>query len=170
MRGAFGLVIVGLAGVLTAWMVAANIGRDPATSTASRRASPAVDPSIAPDQVERLRTRLGRMPAPPVSTRNPFRFGNAHARPSADAPDGGPPVAADDAPPDVAPRPDVRLLGIAEDDPGAGRTAVLSVASQLYLARTGEHVAMRFLVKRVDAGAVELEDVLDASTLRLELR
>jgi hypothetical protein len=81
------------------------------------------------------------------------------------------PIATDaaDAPP---PRPELRLIGIAEDarDGASERTAVVTGLNQLYLVREGEQIAMRFLVKRIGADAIEVEDLADSTPLRLGLR
>jgi hypothetical protein len=68
-------------------------------------------------------------------------------------------------------RPELRLIGMAEDtrDGLTVRTAVVAGLNQVYLVKEGEQIAMRFLVKRIGADAVEVEDLSDSAPLTLAL-
>ncbi len=107
-----------------------------------------------PERADALRRFLASPPPPAPVRRNPFGFGAAsEARARAARP------AADAAAP-LAPRPPMELAGIAEET-GNGhpnRTAVISSAGQVILAKEGDRVLSRFLVVRIAADAVRLRD------------
>jgi hypothetical protein len=67
-------------------------------------------------------------------------------------------------------RPEMQLLGIAEDPSpdGTVRTAVVSAMSQLFVVKAGERVLGRYEVVRVAADAVELRDGEKIFTLALK--
>jgi hypothetical protein len=125
-------------------------GRAPATAASG--AAP-VDAGL-PERAEALRRFLASPPPPSPVRRNPFGFGAASAAEGRAA--GG---AADTAVPPT-PRPPMELAGIAEET-GNGhpvRTAVISSAGQVILAKEGDRVLSRFLVVRIAADAVHLKD------------
>ena len=66
----------------------------------------------------------------------------------------------------------MKLSGIAEDATADGvvRTAIISAAGQLFLAKEGENVTPRFRVSKISADVVELSDLIDGSALRLALK
>jgi hypothetical protein len=167
-----GLVAVAIVGAVAAWVLAAA-GEAPALPDAPDLRQAEADAeraAVVEASVARLRARLADMPARPEGTRNPFRF-EPRARQSRShvsrtvAPD----TVAHAAP--VA-RPELRLIGMAEDshDGTTERTAVVSGLNQVYLVKEGEQIAMRFLVKRVGADAIEVEDLSDGTPITLGLR
>jgi hypothetical protein len=107
--------------------------------------------------------------------RNPFRFGatrEAPIQPGLSAPRTSPAVpgrAPSGLPPE---RPPMRLSGMAEDPGPQGpvRRAVIVAADQLFVVGTGEFVLARFRVTRIDAEAVELEDLQGGPRTILTLR
>jgi hypothetical protein len=116
--------------------------------------------------VTRLRQRLAAMPETRPANRDPFQFAArprnaAPVEPAADAP------AANPVPIDTRPR--LQLLGIAQDvhDGQPVRTAVVGGMNQVYLVGEGDQIALRFLVKRVGADSVEVEDMTDGTTVTL---
>lgn len=105
-----------------------------------------------------------------AGSRNPFRFGESSA-PATGAGRDLPPL----PPPDGLPelplpivQPTIRLLGIAMDA-GAG-TAVLTIGSDLVLARPGDLLGGRYRVEQVGESEVTLLDVTTDRPLRLSLR
>ena len=164
-------VVAGVA----AWLVVVG-GAAPETPLAPASVRADLDAARAEEVVahaSRLRTRLATMPARPGASRNPFRF-ESHARPAhvtrtvvRDAStEAGEPLTA-------APvRPELHLIGMAEDaaDGVVHRTAIVSGLNQVYLVKEGDQIAMRFLVRRVGADAVEIEDLSDSTPISLGLR
>lgn len=127
---------------------------------------PAVAPAGAP-----LDARLAatERPAPAASGRNPFRFGGspaARAGRGAQAPL-PPPDGLPELPLSIA-APPLKLLGIATLADGA-RVAMLRVGADLVLAREGETVAGRYLVKAVSDDGVDLTDAIGERPVRLDL-
>jgi hypothetical protein len=167
--GAAAVAAIGLTGYLVA-----GVSRRPPPSVSASPAGAAtarVEPERLVDTA-RLGRALDRMPREVVSRRNPFRFGGrARVAPAA-------PIAADETPggwaePVRPERPALQLLGIAEDvaaDGSTVRTAVVVAMNQLHLVKEGEQVALRFLVRRVGADVIEIEDLSDDTVLRLPLR
>jgi hypothetical protein len=180
------LLIVGAVGGLTAWVIAqgtstpagprdhpaAPLAAAPATEAMSRAAT-TTDPDFDVE-ISRLRARLGVMPTPSLSGRNPFEFGAVpSSRHAATSGHHSSALAPADAAPDATPdRPPMQLLGVAADGSGAApvRTAVIATPRQLYLVREGEQIALRFLVVRVSDDAVELRDLVSDDTFSLSLR
>ena len=64
-----------------------------------------------------------------------------------------------------------RLTGMARDDSSGTpvRTAILSGASALVLARVGDIVAESYRIERVDEESVDVVDVRDGRVIRLTL-
>lgn len=60
----------------------------------------------------------------------------------------------------AAPRPELRLSGIAEEqvDNATVRTAVLSVSGQLVFAKEGDRVLSRFLILKIAPDAIQVKD------------
>jgi len=171
------LVTVPVVAGVTAWLMASS-GTTPAapappTSTRAELDAARADEIVA--HAARLRSRLAAMPARPGATRNPFRF-ESRTRHSAEhvvrtaAPQSrqGP---GDDAAAAPVVRPELRLIGMAEDTTNGEtlRTAVVAGLNQVYLVHEGEQIAMRFLVKRIGVDAIEIEDLADSTPLRLGL-
>jgi hypothetical protein len=63
-------------------------------------------------------------------------------------------------------------LGIAQDvrDGQPVRTAVIGGMNQVYLVGEGDQMALRFLVKRVGADSVDVEDMTDGTIETLAWR
>lgn len=160
-----GLAVAAL-GVLSgsSWLVDTPVG--------AARPQPALPPlpTLAPVpavQIDRLTTAVRPQPS---TTRDPFRFVGAspesgHAR----AANTDMPVGTVDLAP---PRPEMQLIGLAEDDVDGKtvRTAVITSLNQVYLVREGEQIALRYLVDRIGADAVQLRDLADDSPIVLPLR
>jgi hypothetical protein len=169
------LAVPVVAGV-AAWLVAVG-GAAPETPLAPASVRADLDAVRAEEvaaHASRLRARLATMPARPGATRNPFRF-ESHARPAAHVTRTVVRDAAADAAepqPAVPVRPELHLIGMAEDstDGVVQRTAIVSGLNQVYLVREGDQIAMRFLVRRVGTDAVEIEDLSDSTPISLGLR
>jgi hypothetical protein len=176
MRLPFAIAAVVAAVGLTGLMVA-GVSRGPVPQAGGAAATQAATPEPAEPLLDT--TRLGRgleaMPRRVDPRRNPFRFG---ARGEIGTQAAAPPATGswgDETwiEPQQPARPALQLLGIAEDvgaDGSTERTAVMSAMNQVYLVRDGDQIALRFLVRRVDADGVEVEDLVDESLLRLPLR
>ena len=137
--------------------------------------TPAIERSVAAleSDVNRLHDRLGPSVAP-AGSRDLFRFSGRAPKPMpaavppSDAARGGV-----DAPTPVAPRPSLTLIGIAEDASADGvvRTAIVSGAGDLFLVKAGETIdGGRYRIDLVSADAVQLTDMLTASSTTLALR
>jgi hypothetical protein len=121
-------------------------------------------------EVTRLHERL-RPTAAPVQTRDLFRYADRAAAKPREA---APVVAAPSLPAALAafaPKPALKLVGIAEDagPDGPVRTAIISNAGALVFAKEGETVS-RFRVTRIAADVVEFTNPDDNTTLRLALK
>ena len=180
------LLIVGAVGGLTAWAVAQGTavpaGAPAGTSAVRAQASgepdrgasvTALDPGFDVE-IDRLRTGLGVMPAPPASGRNPFRFGadrSVRRPPSAVRGTSFQPRSTEQAGLLAPDRPPMQLLGVAAEDESAApvRTAVIATPRQLYLVREGEQIALRFQVLRIGNDVVELRDLATDDTFQLAL-
>jgi hypothetical protein len=59
------------------------------------------------------------------------------------------------------PQPALKLIGVAEDTSASGliRTAIISGPGQVYVVKEGERVTSRYLVARISADVVELQDL-----------
>src|SRR3954470_5490696 len=154
--------IVLAAGALAAWLAGA---------ATSNRALP--DPIVAPParidqrgadlagEISRLHDHLRPSTTPLAPSRNVFRF----SAPPAAAPvtAAAPHAALVEAPAPVKAVPSLppRLSGIAEDPRPAGpvRVAIISGDGQLYLAKVGELVTLRYRVTQIGADVVELLDL-----------
>jgi hypothetical protein len=168
------VLVFGVVGAaLIAWFAAAS-------TTGNRRiAVPVAHSATAVElrgrelaaEITRLRERLRPSATPQMPGRNLFEFSR---RPSAAAvaPVAPPaPVVSDPAP--AAPRPaPLKLVGIAEDagPDGAIRTAIISGAGQLFMAKLGEPVTLRYKVTAIAIDRAELTDLGDSSTLTLVLK
>jgi hypothetical protein len=166
------VVAVVIVGAVAAWVLA-SAGEAPALPDAPDMRQAQADAeraAVVEASVARLRARLADMPARPEGTRNPFRFeGRARAARAHAAET----VVNDVQEVPAAPaRPELRLIGMAEDlrDGLTERTAIVSGLNQVYLVKEGEQIAMRFLVTRIGADAVEVEDLVDGTPLTLGLR
>jgi hypothetical protein len=133
------------------------------------QASGVVDEASALHLEPLLARRVAAQPAP--ASRNPFVFGSRPAPPPP-APPAAPAPAIVEAP--VAPpRPPITLGAIASESGDNGaviRTAVLSVAGQVFLVKEGERISSRFSILRISAEVVELRDEAADTVIRLALR
>ena len=145
-------------------------GDQPPPQRAARAPVPAV---AAPDlSVEELHRRLDAQPAFSPPTRNPFRFPRSgqtegsgsgrSARTPLPPPDGLPVL------PLPLAQPPLRLLGFVTLTDGT-KVAVLSIGSELVMARVGEVLAGRFRVAHIGDDAVELTDAVGDRPMRLAL-
>jgi len=161
---------VGAGTVLAAWLASAaapSFGPEPASDLqAPRLSGPDLKVVELAAETERLQERLRMVPAVRPVTRNPFRF---VAQPP---PATSPARLAEMAAPATPLPPPVRLIGIAEASPGSAdpeRTAIVSLGGELLLVTPGESIGGRYRVTGIGAEAIELEDTLDAQTLRIAL-
>ena len=163
------IVVVG--GALLAWLAGA--------ATSNRVAAPASIERLAPieargaelaSEVKRLHERLRPDASPSQPGRNLFTFKPVAVRPVP------PPVAPIPALTEAVPvrlaQPSFKLAGIAEDTGADGpvRTAIISGEGQLFMAKEGDLVSLRYRVVRISADVVELVDLSDGSTRRLALK
>jgi len=107
--------------------------------------------------------------------RNPFQFGTSPTPPAQPGPSARPSSAmtASSTAPNTPPeRPPMQLSGVAEDPGPSGpvRRAVITAAGELFVVATGDLVLGRFRVARIDAEAVELEDLQGGPKTILTLR
>jgi hypothetical protein len=164
-------------GVLAAVsLVPTGVWRTPepkASVRTPRAAASAPDPVLVDVErrTARLRTFATEAPPPRAPGRNPFRFGESRLRPKASP---SPRIAPVDTTPQAAPapvEPRLELVGMAERREGDGivRTAILAGFGDVHLVRVGDRVAGRFTVLSIGADAVELQDEVAQSVLRLAL-
>ncbi len=129
---------------------------------------PAADPIPADAlgvRAASLRQYLASARPPAAVRRNPFVF-------SASPPPAGMTLPATPLSARHAPRPEMKLSGIAEDvgEHGPVRTAVISAMGQVFFAKEGDRVLSRFFVVRVVADAVQLRDTDGDELFTLVLR
>jgi Tfp pilus assembly protein PilP len=174
------LLIVGLMGALIAWVVAPAVpvsgGGPPSAESSAGRDTTRTHTSDAHSrlnvELRRLHTSLASMPSPSTPRRDPFRFaGGAHGRSDTES-EPATATAATTGGETPQDRPQMQLLGIAEDgDPAAvERTAVIATPRQVYMVKEGDQIAFRFQVARIGADAVELRDLAQDATFTLTLR
>jgi hypothetical protein len=140
---------------------------------------PTARTTAPPPPVERLATEMqlrtdglrdhGRLAPIPTGSRNPFRFAGEpppSARLRAPKPTPAPVV------PVTPPEPELRLIGVAENQAGDAieRTAIISGLGQLFLVKPGESVTSRYTVVAIGADAVELRDTETGQPRRIGLR
>jgi hypothetical protein len=164
-----GILVSCLVAFVTVWLVASGMAPSRVPPGEREIAVPAA--SDAPDRitpVERLRRRLSTMPGARQRDRDPFHFASPPAAAPAASSDA---LRGRDEQPAV-PKPRLRLLGIAQDvrDGQPVRTAVIGGMNQVYLVGEGDQMALRFLVKRVGADSVDVEDMTDGTIETLAWR
>jgi hypothetical protein len=162
-----------LAALLAAAWIAFGHGlMPPATSGAPARApARAQGDPVGNGLGERARQLRAFIESPlprGAARRNPFAF--APSRRATDA--AGLDAAARPDPPQPEPRPELVLSGIAEDADGGAtvRTAVIVAAGQLVLAREGDRVLSRFVVLRIAADAVQIQDTARGDVFTLAFK
>jgi hypothetical protein len=117
-------------------------------------------------ETARLVERLTVAAAPRPVVRNLFQFAPKIVKPAADPAVRDAPV----SPAPVAPAPPrIVLLGVAEDKPDGRRTAIVTLAGELFHVREGESIGGRFRLARVGSDAIELEDTIEFRTIRIAL-
>jgi hypothetical protein len=126
-----------------------------------------VETAASEPVIPRLLTLERRIPAP-ITARNLFAFRTAP--PVAAVAPAAPPVERQE--PIASPPPGLTLIGIAADSrqQDAIRTAIISGASELFLAREGDSVTPRYQVSRIFDDAAELIETGSGAPLRLALR
>jgi hypothetical protein len=167
--------LVVLACLLAAAWAARRVG--PGLSADAPPARPSL--SVAPlpahgilAEAERLRARLASPPPFTPPSRNPFQFYEPPPPPVPIRKKTGPALSTALAEREHAERPDMQLVGIAEEQGSDGRprrTAIVSAMMQLFYAREGERVLGRFEVVRIGAESVQLKDP-DGQSFSLALR
>jgi hypothetical protein len=164
----FGLAVLAVA----TWLASASTsGVRSSIAPPTQREPDPLDRSSAALQSEmtRLHDRVGPT-ATPTKSRDLFHFNvRAMRRPVAAAPqrtDGALPVEA------AAPRPVLKLIGIAEDESenGSIRTAIVSGLGDLFLVKTGETIAGQYHVDQISADAVQITDTRTSALTTLVLR
>lgn len=149
--------------LLAAWLAAAAAPSFGPDAPAPREDLAPLDPSPQVlelvDETERLQQRLATTAERGPVTRNPFEFASAASRARAAE---GPAVLEAPAPAVGPAQPALRLIGVAEDMPGAAdprRTAIIAGGGDVVLARIGDVVDGRYRVARIGDDAVDLEDI-----------
>jgi hypothetical protein len=160
-------------GALAAWLAAAATSgvRESAAPIPERPSPIDANGNALAAEIARLHEHLRPSASPRQPSRNLFTYA---PRPSA-APALPPPVskpALVEAPASRPPAPAFKLPGIAEDTASGTtvRTAIISSAGQLFLAKEGDAVTPRFRVVKISGEVVELVDLLDNTPLRLALK
>jgi hypothetical protein len=160
--------------VLTCLLLAAWMARRGGSASYEPEGSAAARPAVRPapdgilEQADRLRAHLAS-PAPfTPPRRNPFRFAEVPP-PAARAGRAAPALST--ALVERPDRPDMQLVGIAEDGraSAATRTAIISASTQLFFVKEGERILGRYHVTRIAAETVQLKDP-DGSVFTLALR
>jgi hypothetical protein len=167
--------LIVLACVLAAAWAARRAG--PSLSADARRAQPGVAVVPLPShgilaEAERLRARLASPPPFRPPSRNPFRFYEPPPPPVPVRSKSGAALTTALAERDRVERPEMKLVGIAEErgpDGSTRRTAIVSAMMQLFYAREGERVLGRYEVVRIAADAAQLRDP-DGNSFTLALR
>ena len=166
-------VVIG--GAVAVWLAAAATSGDRARRPAESNGATPADPRAAAlaAEIAKLHERPKAVASPRQPARNPFVFVSTARR--TEAPHPGPirdTPTPESSTPTVAPPLALKLAGIGEDVTPAGttRTAIISGAGDLVLAKEGDTVAERYRVVRISSEVVELADVIDGSTRRLVLK
>lgn len=160
-------------GALAAWLAAAATSgiREPAVPILTTPSPIDASGDALAAEIARLHEHLRPSASPRQPARNLFSYATRPPR-SAPLPPPSKPALVEAAPLVRPAPPPIKLSGIAEDT-SAGpvvRTAIISTAGQLFLAKEGDNVTPRFRVVRISAEAVELTDLTDGAPLRLALR
>jgi hypothetical protein len=170
---------IGVAAILLAWLAsAAGVAwRSTAPDAEQPRAvQTSGTEGLAADvqaQAVRLRERIAAAPVPTSPLRNPFTFApkeDPRQRPAPPSPAAALTRATDV--PDLS-EPPLSLIGVAEQQSPEGivRTAILSTDSdELFMLTEGDVLGARYRVRRIEADAVELIDLVTNSIRRLTLR
>jgi hypothetical protein len=150
----------GGASVLATWFAVSPAPGPPASLPAAAPGNTTKAESTAEGlnaQADRLRERTAAV-TPRASTRNPFQFNATRSRPAAGAPreqDAELMAVAPTAPVEP-PAPSITLAGVAQT--AGKRTAIITIAGQLYLVGEGESLAGRYTVVTIDPETVLVRD------------
>lgn len=176
--------------LFVAWLAAANMPSQDGHQAPDRaRPSETVSTTTLADEVHaqarRLQSRMAQAPVPENSSRNPFSFAARQRVERASQPVTAA-VAVEPAPLPMAPPPMLTLMGIAEESVigGIRRTAVIALrdpqgnpdpaggadADTILMVNEGQPVGSRYLVTKIGADAVELEDIVTKAYRRIALR
>jgi len=122
------------------------------------------------EEIARLHERLRPTTTPSQPGRNLFSFRAPRARAATEI--ATPPAVITEAPLARPAQPPLKLAGIAEDEgpDGPVRTAIISGDGQLFMAKEGDAVTLRYRVAKISADVVELTDLTDNSVRRLALK
>lgn len=158
-------LVLAAAAVVAIWLVLPRSMFSPAPNsspfadlTATEKTVTAIDAELA-----RMHSRAGLATATPASTRNPFRFGASPAPPVTRTP---PPP----APPPPPPAPVLpKLIAISSQTTTGGvvRSAALSVADNVVIARPGDTVGT-LVVHTIGDEFVELVDPATGTAYRVK--
>jgi hypothetical protein len=164
-------VFVGVA-AFALWLAADAMtgSHDPSPRPSEKKLAIDVRGEELAGEIARLHERLAPAVAPVQAGRNLFLF---HQAPPPRREVAAKPALSEAlAIPLPPPPPPLKLIGIAEDAGADGpvRTAIISGMNEVYTVREGQHVTPRFRVTKIAGDAVELEDAVAHSTLRLALR
>jgi len=165
------LVVVG--GALAVWLAAAATSgiREPAAPMLVRQSPIDASADALAGEVAKLHEHLRPSASPRQPSRNLFSYAPRPSSTLASPPPSKPALV--EAPQPARPAaPPIKLSGIAEDTSSgtAVRTAIISSAGQLFLAKEGDNVTPRFRVLRISGEVVELVDLIDNTPLRLALK
>ena len=164
------VVVLGVGGgAFAAWLASASTSGTRSIVPAPQLRPTAVEKTGAElaAEIARLHDRLHPTATPVNPSRDLFTFGSVRVERVAAAP--APAPAPQAPPPAAAAAPSMTLLGIAED--GGIRTAILSAGEQVLLVKEGEHAGDTYVVRHIDATAVELAGVSpDSAPIRLALK
>ena len=162
-----------IGGALAAWLASAATSNRPVPRPIVTR-TPPIDLRGAElaDEIARLRERLRPTTTPSQPARNLFTFRPPRARAAAPQIAAPAPAAIVEAPAPQPAQPPLKLAGIAEDPGPDGpiRIAIISGDGQLFMAKEGDAVTLRYRVAKISSEVVELTDLTDNSVRRLALR
>ena len=160
-------------GALAAWLASAAsaVRHDVAPPPPAGDVKPDARVAALDAEVARLRARLQPDVTPLAPARNLFAFRAPAPAARAASPAGfvksaSPPAALPPRPPSFT------LDGLAENPGAFGpvRTAIISGAGQLFLAKVGDAVTLRYRVSKIGSDSVELTDLSTGATVRLALK
>jgi hypothetical protein len=165
------VLLSALSGAVAVWLASAatSTSRAPIEPLTTRPAAVEASGAELAAEIDRLHERL-RPGIAPTETRDLFRYG---ARPSrrgaSELLEIAPPSEAVAAP---LPTAAYALIGVAEEVTASGpvRTAIVSGQGQLLFVRAGDSIGAQYRVERVEADALDLQDLQAGTTLRLALK
>ena len=174
-----GLTVLGGCAVAAAWLLSGSgLPVDTSVGAANPQAAAPAVVALEPVPVVQMERLITAARPQPSSKRDPFRFAHTPRHVGSDT--AADPIGTGALHEEVAAlpeqadplRPELRLIGLAEDTSSGSvvRTAVITAPNQVYLVREGEQIALRFLVDRIGADAVQLRDLANDGTIVLALR